>query len=189
MNKTLITFALLSAVGVAGFVTVSAQDLRHDEQTVLTRWADVHAAERAQLAEVPAVLALADRQPGIDARARASARAQCGLLAQLDTDTTLLDDPQRFDHYKQKRAECTGALFRLLANLRSDPSLAADSHVQALFLSLTQGQSSVDAARQRYGQALVAYNRGVQQLPRGIAAAVLGYQERPDFVRYAGQRG
>ncbi len=72
-----------------------------------------------------------------------------------------------------------------LAALRDAPPLAADSHVQALGRSLTQGQATVDSARERYRQALAAYNDGIQHLPRGLAARLLGYEERPDFVRYA----
>jgi hypothetical protein len=159
MNKTPIALALATAVAVAGFGALAAQDLQQHDQAVLTRWAELHAAEQAQFAEVPAVLALAD--------------------------TPLIDDAQRFDRYKQARAECTGRLFRLLAALRGDPLLAADGHVQALGLSLTQGQTSVDGARARYREALAAYNQGVNGLPRGMAAALLGYQERPDFVRHA----
>jgi hypothetical protein len=179
MNKTPIALALATAVAVAGFGALAAQDLQQHDQAVLTRWAELHAAEQAQFAEVPAVLALADTPPALDARAR------CGLLAQFDDGTPLIDDAQRFDRYKQARAECTGRLFRLLAALRGDPLLAADGHVQALGLSLTQGQTSVDGARARYREALAAYNQGVNGLPRGMAAALLGYQERPDFVRHA----
>jgi LemA protein len=185
MKKTPIALVLATTAAVSGFGTLAAQDLQQHDQAVLARWAELHAAEQAQFAEVPAVLTLADTQPAVNVAVRDGARARCGLLAQFDGGAPLIDDAQRFDRYKQVRAECTGALFRLLATLRGDPLLAADGHVQALGLSLTQGQTSVDDARARYREALAAYNQGVNQLPRGVAAALLGYQERPDFVRHA----
>lgn len=184
-KKPPIVLALVIGVAVTGLGAVAAQDLQQQDQVVQARWAELHAAELAQFAEVPAVLALADAQPGVDAGLSAGARSRCGQLPQFDDGASLIDDAQRFDRYKQARAECTGALFRLLAALRTVPPLAADSHVQALGRSLTQGQATVDSARDRYRQALSAYNDGVQHLPRGLAARLLGYQERPDFVRYA----
>ncbi len=185
MNKTLLTLALLAAAAAGGFAVLTARDLDRREQDVLSRWTELHRAEQAQFAEMPAVLALADAQPALDAAVRTNARSRCSLLAQFDSGGAVIDDARRFDLYKQVRAECTGGLFRLLAALRDAPPLAADSHVQALGRSLTQGQATVDSARERYRQALATYNEGIQHLPRGLAARLLGYEERPDFVRYA----
>jgi len=185
MNKTFLALALATATAAAAFLALTARDLERHEQDLLTRWTELHRAEQAQFAEVPAVLALAEVQPALDVAVRSSARSHCSLLAQFDGHSPVIDDARRFDLYKQVRAECTGRLFRLLAALRDDPPLAADSHVQALGRSLTQGQANVDSARERYRQALAAYNEGIQHLPRGLAARLLGYEERPDFVRYA----
>lgn len=186
MTKTPIALALVTVAAVAGAVAMAAQDLQRDDQVVLARWAELHSAEQAQFAEVPAVLALADGQSALDVDLRSGAHARCSALAQFDDGAPLIDDAERFDRYKQVRAECTGMLFRLLAALRTDPQLAANGHVQALGQSLTHGQVPVDGARERYRQALAAYNQGVHSAPRGVAAALLGYQERPDFVRQAG---
>lgn len=184
MNKTFSISALVLAVGVAGWIGWTAMELRQQDQVVMARWAELHAAEQMQFSEVPAVLALVDREPGVDANVRAGARLHCNPLAQFESGAALIDDAQRFDRYKQTRAECTGTLFRLLAALRGDPQLTSDGHVQALGLSLTHGQATVDGARERYRQALVVYNQGVRRLPQRMAAALLGYRERPDFVRY-----
>ncbi|SEK23102.1 Uncharacterized conserved protein [Roseateles sp. YR242] len=185
MTKTLIILALVFSVGVAGWGSWAAADLRQQDQAVLAGWAELHAAEQTQFAEVPAVLALADREPALDANLRAGAHSRCSPLAQFEGAEALIDDAQGFDRYKQVRAECTGTLFRLLAALRGDAQLSSDGHVQALGLSLTHGQATVDVARARYRQALVVYNQRVHQMPHRLAAAVLGYRERPDFVRYA----
>ncbi|PTT90912.1 hypothetical protein DBR42_04940 [Pelomonas sp. HMWF004] len=188
MKKIPIVLALAVTAAVAGVGNLAAQDLKQHDQAVLSRWAELHSMERAQFAAVPAVLALADAQPALDPSLRTGARERCGQLAQFDGDAPLIDDAQRFDRYKQARAECTGMLFQLLAALRADPLLAADGRVQSLGLSLTQGQATVDLAREHYRQALATYNQGLHRLPHGMAAALLGYQERPDFVRHADAR-
>ncbi len=185
MSKIFIAVGALVALSTVGLVTLAGKDLRRDDQAVMARWSDLQAAHQAQFADVPAVLALADSQPTLDARLRAGARSHCGLLAQMEGDPTLVADAQRFDRYKQTRAECTGTLFRVLGQLRADPVLASNGHVQALGSALTQGQTRVDAARERYRQALTVYNQSVSQWPGHLAALVLGYQARPDFVRYA----
>lgn len=185
MNKTFIIPALVLLAGAAGWIAWAGEDLRQREQSVLARWDELHAAEQRQFVEVPAVLVLADREPALDAGVRAAAHTHCGPLTQFEDGATLIDDAQRFDRYKQARAECTGAMFRLLAVLQGSPLGSSDGHVQALVLSLTRGQATVDGARERYRQALVAYNQRVHGMPHRVAAAVLGYRERPDFVRYA----
>lgn len=188
MTKTPLVLALAVTAAIAGVGNLAAQDLQQHDQAVLARWAELHSIEQAQFAAVPAVLALADAQPALDPHLRTGARARCSLLATFDGDTPLIDDAQRFDRYKQARAECTGMLFQLLTALRADPQLADDPHVQSLGLSLTRGQAAVDAAREHYRQALATYNQGLHRLPHGMAAALLGYQERPDFVRRADNR-
>lgn len=185
MKTSLIVTGVAAALAVAGWMGWSADQLHRKDQLVLARWAEVHAAEQTQFAEVPVVLALVDQKTGLDPGVHAGARARCGSLGEFDNAAALIDDPQRFDRYKQVRAECTGTLFRLLAAAGAEPAVAQDPHVQSLRQSLTRGQADVDAARERYRQALQAYNAGVQRLPTRVAAAVLGYQERPDFVRWA----
>ncbi|WAC75685.1 LemA family protein [Roseateles sp. SL47] len=185
MNRSFVAVAAVASLAVAGWIGWVAEDLRQQDQGVQARWAELHAAEQTQFAEVPAVLALADRQPALDATVKAGARSRCSPLEQLNNGASLIDDAQQFDHYKQVRAECTGTLFRLLAAIHSDPVMSADGHVQALGQSLTHGQAAVDIARERYRQALVAYNRGIRKLPQRLAAGLLGYRERPDLVRYA----
>ncbi len=185
MNKTVIVSALAGALAFAGWVGWTADQLHQQDHEVLARWAQVHAAEQAQFAEVPVVLALADQKSAVDPSVRAGARARCGLLGQFDNADVLMDDAQRFDRYKQVRAECTGQLFRLLAAVHTESAVATDPHVQALGQSLTRGQDSVDAVRAQYRQALKSYNAMVRRLPTRVAAGLLGYQERPDFVRLA----
>lgn len=187
MNKTIIFSALAGAVGAAAWVGWTADELRRQDHDVLARWAEVHAAEQAQMSEVPVVLALVDQKSAVDPSVRAGARARCGLLGEFDNGDVLMDDEQRFDRYKQVRAECTGQLFRLMAAVQGEPAVSSDPHVRALGQSLTHGQATVDAARDRYRQALKAYNAQVHRLPTRVAAVMLGYRERPDFVRLAQQ--
>lgn len=185
MNKTPLVLALTVTVALAALVAAAAQELQQRDQAVLARWADVHAAEQAQFADVPAVLAWANAGHAAHA---VDAHARCSRLAQFEGGGPLIDDAQRFDRYKQTRAECTGMLFQLLAALRSDPQTATHPHVQALGRALTQGQAVVDSARERYRQALAAHHDELDRLPRGLATALMGEMDRPDFVRHAGAR-
>lgn len=187
MNKTILAAAGAGALAAAAWVGWTADQLRQQDRALLARWAEVHAAEQAQFSEVPVVLALIDQTPTVDPGVRAGARARCGRLGEFDNGDVLMDDEQQFDRYKQVRAECTGQLFRLMGAVRADPTLWSDPHVRALNQSLTQGQGAVDAARDRYRQALKSYNAQVHGLPTRAAAVVLGYRERPDFVRLAQQ--
>lgn len=187
MNKTILAAAGAGALAAAAWVGWTADQLQQQDRDLLARWAEVHAAEQAQLSEVPVVLALVDQKTAVDPSVRAGARARCGQLGEFDNGDVLMDDEQRFDRYKQVRAECTGQLFRLMAAVRADPALWSDAHVRGLYQAMTQGQTAVDAARDRYRHALKSYNAQVQGLPTRVAAVVLGYRERPDFVRMAQQ--
>ncbi len=107
------------------------------------------------------------------------ARARVGTIG---ASPELLKDPQAFARFQEAQGHLSGSLSRLLAISENYPQLRADTGFRDLQAQLEGAENHITAARNRYIQAVQAYNATVRSFPSNLTALALGYKPKPDFT-------
>jgi LemA protein len=107
------------------------------------------------------------------------ARAKVGSI---QATPELLGDEQAFARFQAAQGELSSALSRLIAVAENYPQLKADGLFRDLQAQLEGTENRITVARNRYIQAVQAYNVTVRQFPSNLTAMVFGYKVKPSFT-------
>jgi LemA protein len=107
------------------------------------------------------------------------ARAKVGSLP---ITPEVLNDPQAFGQFQQAQGELSGALSRLLVVTENYPQLKSDANFRDLQAQLEGTENRITVARNRYIQAVQAYNVAVRSFPSNLTAKFFGYGVKPNFT-------
>jgi LemA protein len=106
------------------------------------------------------------------------ARARVGAI---QATPELINDPAAFEKFQQAQGELSGALSRLLVVAEAYPDLKSDQNFRDLQAQLEGTENRITVARNRYIEAIKAYNTLVRQFPTNLTAMIFGYQPKPTF--------
>ena len=107
-----------------------------------------------------------------------AARAKVGSI---QATPELVNDPAAMDKFLAAQGEMTSALSRLLVVAENYPQLKADASFRDLQAQLEGTENRVAVARNRYIQAVKAYNVAVRSFPNNLTAKMFGYEPKPSF--------
>jgi LemA protein len=108
----------------------------------------------------------------IEARAKATS-------IQVTPET--LNDPAAFEKFQAAQGELSGALSRLMVTVEQYPNLKANQAFSDLRVQLEGTENRITVARNRYIEAIQAYNVLARSFPSNLTAMVLSYQPKPAF--------
>ena len=170
----LIVFTLLGGCGYNTFQT-------GDEQ-IKASWAEVlnQYQRRADLVPnlVNVVKGYAAHEKEVLTRVT-EARARVGSI---QATPDLINDERAFARFQAAQGEMSSALSRLLLVAENYPQLKADGLFRDLQAQLEGTENRITVARNRYIQAVQAYNVTVRQFPSNLTAMLFGYKVKPSFT-------
>lgn len=108
----------------------------------------------------------------------ADARSRVGSI---QITPELANDPQALAKFQAAQGQLTGALSRLMAVSENYPNLKADGVFQNLQAQLEGTENRISVARNRYIQAVQAYNSLIRTFPNNLTAKMFGYEVKPNF--------
>jgi LemA protein len=108
----------------------------------------------------------------------ADARSRVGSI---QITPELANDPEALAKFQAAQGQLTGALSRLMAVSENYPNLKADGVFQNLQAQLEGTENRISVARNRYIQAVQAYNSLIRTFPNNLTAKMFGYQVKPNF--------
>ncbi len=94
----------------------------------------------------------------------------------------LVNDPAAFQRFQQAQGELTSALSRLLVVVEQYPNLKTNQGFQDLRVQLEGTENRITVARNRYIQAVQAYNVLRRSFPSNLTGLVFGYELKPGFT-------
>ena len=165
---------LLSGCGYNQFQTL-------DEQTK-SAWSEVLNQYQRRADLVPNIVATVKGEAAfeqdtltrvVEARAKATSM-------QVTPET--LNNPEAFAKFQAAQGELSSALSRLLVVTENYPNLKANQGFQDLRVQLEGTENRITVARNRYIQAVQAYNVLARSFPNNLTAMVFGYAVKPTFT-------
>jgi LemA protein len=106
------------------------------------------------------------------------ARAKVGSV-QLDGST--IDNPQKMQQFEAAQGQLSGALSRLMVVVEKYPELKATEGFRDLQSQLEGTENRITVSRNRFIQAVAAYNKLVLTFPSMIGAKMRNKDVRPTF--------
>lgn len=106
------------------------------------------------------------------------ARASVGAIR---VTPELVNDPEAFARFQTVQGQLSSALARLLAVSENYPQLKSDANFRDLQAQLEGTENRITVARNRYIQAVQAYNVTVRSFPANLTAKMFGYRVKPNF--------
>ena len=91
-------------------------------------------------------------------------------------------DAAGIKRFQQAQGELSGALSRLLAVTENYPQLKADQKFRDLQAQLESTENRITVARNRYIEAVRAYNTTIRQFPVNLTAKMFGAEVKPNFT-------
>src|SRR5512139_2488222 len=92
------------------------------------------------------------------------------------------DDPESLRQFQAAQGEVSSALSRLLVTVEAYPDLKSDQNFRDLQAQLEGTENRITVARNRYIQAVQAYNGTVRKYPSNLTAMVFHHDVKPTFT-------
>jgi LemA protein len=92
-----------------------------------------------------------------------------------------LNNPEAFNKFQQAQGELGSALSRLMVVSERYPDLKANQGFRDLRVQLEGTENRITVARNRYIQAVQAYNVLARSFPSNLTAMVFSYTPKPSF--------
>jgi len=171
-----ITAVLALALSGCGYNRFQSQD-----EQVKSAWSEVLNQYQRRADLIPNLVNTVKGYAAQEQRvfiAVAEARSKVGSI---QATPELINDPQAFAKFQAAQGELSSALSRLLAVSENYPQLKSDANFQDLQAQLEGTENRITVARNRYIQAVQAYNVLVRSFPTNLTAKLFGYNVKANF--------
>lgn len=169
-------FATPSLTG-CGYNTLQAQD-----EAVQAAWSEVLNQYQRRADLVPNLVNTVKGYAAHERQVLTAVTEARSRVGQLRVTPEMLNDEAALRQFQAAQAELTGALSRLIAVAENYPQLKADAAFRDLQAQLEGTENRITVARNRYIQAVQAYNTTVRSFPTNLTAMLFGHKTKANFA-------
>ena len=153
---------------------------RLDEQTK-SAWSEVLNQYQRRADLVPNIVATVKGEAAFEQETLTKVIEARAKATSIQVTPETLNNPEAFQKFQAAQGELGSALSRLMAVSERYPNLKANEGFRDLRVQLEGTENRVTVARNRYIQAVQAYNVLARSFPNNLTAMVFGYQPKPVF--------
>ncbi|NDP38713.1 MAG: LemA family protein [Rhodoferax sp.] len=169
---------LLTALSLTGCGYNDFQRL--DEQTK-SAWSEVLNQYQRRADLVPNIVATVKGEAAFEQETLTRVIEARAKATSIQVTPETLNNPEAFNKFQAAQGELGSALSRLMVVAEQYPNLKANQGFSDLRVQLEGTENRVTVARNRYIQAVQAYNVLARSFPSNLTAMVFGYQPKPSF--------
>ncbi|HEV2391239.1 MAG TPA: LemA family protein [Verrucomicrobiae bacterium] len=188
MKKLGLGCAVLGVLGLVGvaLILVAAGAYNHLvnlSQTVDKQWAQVQNVYQRRADLIPNLVATVSGAANFEKSTLTQVTEARASVGQVKIDPTRApSDPSKLAAFDQAQGQLSSALSRLLVVVERYPTLRATENFQELQAQLEGTENRISVERERYNEAVLAYNAAVRSFPANLYASALGFREKPYFT-------
>jgi LemA protein len=154
---------------------------RLDEQTK-SAWSEVLNQYQRRADLVPNIVATVKGEAAFEQETLTKVIEARAKATSIQVTPETLNNPEAFKKFQSAQGELGSALSRLMVVSEQYPSLKANEGFRDLRVQLEGTENRVTVARNRYIQAVQAYNVLARSFPSNLTAMVFSYQPKPNFA-------
>ncbi|MBN9373511.1 LemA family protein [Hydrogenophaga sp. YM1] len=178
--RRLLSLLLLCATAVLG--GCGYNDFQRLDEESRSAWAEVLNQYQRRADLIPNIVATVQGEANFERgtlEAVINARAKA---TSIQATPELLNDPAALQKFQAAQGELGSALSRLMVVVEQYPNLKANQGFSDLRVQLEGTENRIAVARNRYIQAVQAYNVLARSFPSNLTAMVFGYQPKANFT-------
>ena len=172
---------LLALLAIAMLSGCGYNRIQQTDEDVAAKWSDVLNQYQRRADLIPNLVATVKGYAQHEEKVLTevtNARAKVGSMQISAADAA---DPAKLKAFQQAQGELSGALSRLLVVSENYPDLKANQNFLELQSQLEGTENRITVARNRYIEAVQAYNTLIRRFPVNLTAMMFGYDVKPNF--------
>lgn len=169
---------LMAVLGLTGCGYNDFQRL--DEQTK-SAWSEVLNQYQRRADLVPNIVATVKGEAAFEQETLTRVIEARAKATSIQVTPETLNNPAAFQKFQAAQGELSSALSRLMAVSEQYPTLKANQGFSDLRVQLEGTENRITVARNRYIQAVQAYNVLARSFPSNLTAMIFSYQAKPVF--------
>lgn len=188
-KKTIIILAAVALFIIFLYSSIKGtfNGMNHGEQAVKAQWAKVESQYQRRADLIPnlvnTVKGYAEHE---------SETLEAVISARAKATSTTIDagnlNPAAIQQYQQAQTELSSALSRLLVSVERYPDLKANQNFLELQAQLEGTENRIAVERNRFNDAVNAYNILVTDFPGRVYASIFGFSEKGYFQAQEGSQ-
>lgn len=169
--------ALLIVLGGCGYNEVIERD-----EDVKGAWGEVQNQYKRRADLVPSLVKVVQGAAKFEQETLKQVVEARASVAGVKVDASTIEDPAKLAQFEAAQAKLSGALSRLLVVAENYPDLKASAAFRNLQAQLEGTENRIAVARNRYIEAVQAYNTTVRRFPNNVTAMIFDYDVKPTFT-------
>ncbi len=173
---SLLLICVTAVLGGCGY-----NDFQRLDEESRSAWAEVLNQYQRRADLIPNIVATVQGEANFERgtlEAVVNARAKA---TSIQATPELLNDPAAMQKFQAAQGELGSALSRLMVVVEQYPNLKANQGFSDLRVQLEGTENRIAVARNRYIEAVQAYNVLARSFPSNLTAMVFGYQPKANF--------
>ena len=180
MKKNYVILIIVAAAALMLFAWVTYNGMVSAEEQATTELAYIQSAYQRRADLIPNLVEVVK---GYAAHEKETLE---GVVNARSKATSITLDADNIKAYQQAQGELSSALSRLLAVHEAYPDLKANDNFRELQIQLEGTENRINEARNKYNNAVQAYNINIRRFPNNIFAGMFGFEKMDKFEAAAG---
>jgi LemA protein len=179
MRKLLV--GLIVVVASANLAGCGYNKLQNQDEAVKAAWSEVLNQYQRRADLIPNLVATVKGFAAQEERVLVSVTEARARVGSIQLTPELINNPEAFAKFQAAQGELTQALKSLIAVTENYPDLKSDANFRDLQAQLEGTENRITVARNRYIEAVQAFNVTVREFPTNLTAGMFDFEMKPNF--------
>ena len=177
MKRCLWTFICALSLSGCGY-----NDFQRFDEQIKSSWSEVLNQYQRRADLVPNIVATVKGEAAFEQDTLTQVVEARAKATSIQVSPETLNNPVAFNKFQAAQGELSSALSRLMVVSERYPNLRANDGFRDLRVQLEGTENRITVARNRYIQAVQAYNVLARSFPSNLTAMLFSYQPKPSFA-------
>jgi LemA protein len=179
MRRLMTILVVIASTNLAG---CGYNKLQNQDEAVKAAWSEVVNQYQRRADLVPNLVATVKGYAAQEERVLVGVTEARAKATSIQLTPELINDPAAFQKFQESQAQLTSALKTLLATVEAYPDLKSSANFRDLAAQLEGTENRITVARNRYIDAVRAYNVTVREFPTNLTANIFDFEVKPNFT-------
>ena len=179
MRRLMTVLVVIASTNLAG---CGYNKLQNQDEAVKAAWSEVVNQYQRRADLVPNLVATVKGYAAQEERVLVGVTEARAKATSIQLTPELINDPAAFQKFQESQAQLTSALKTLLATVEAYPDLKSSANFRDLAAQLEGTENRITVARNRYIDAVRAYNVTVREFPTNLTANMFDFEVKPNFT-------
>jgi LemA protein len=169
---------LIAAVSLTG---CGYNKLQEQDESVKASWSEVVNQYQRRADLIPNLVATVKGYAAQEERVLVEVTEARARVGTIQVTPEILNDPALFAKFQAAQGTLTSSLRSLIAVAENYPDLKSDANFRDLQVQLEGTENRITVARNRYIDAVKAFNVTVRSFPTNLTAGMFDFDVKPNF--------